>query len=89
MLKITVKVFATLTQFLSQEFLAQHPQAIRSGSPVELELPEDSTLDDLVDLLCLPKELVKVTFVNARAEGSDYRLQAGDEVGMFPPIAGG
>ena len=88
-MKITVKIFATLTQYLSEEFLAQYPQGSRSGSPIELELSEGSTLNDLVNSLDLPKELVKVTFVNGRAEEPDHRLQAGDEVGMFPPIAGG
>jgi len=87
--KITVKVFATLTQYLTQEFLAQYPQGIRSGAPLEVDLSEGSTLDDLVDRLGLPKDLVKVTFVNARAEEPDYRLKSEDVVGIFPPIAGG
>jgi molybdopterin synthase sulfur carrier subunit len=88
-MKVYVKVYASLVESISAAVLAQHPQGVRSGSRLEIELPEGSRLDDLVNHLTLPKELVKLTFVNARAEGLEYGLKPGDEVGIFPPIAGG
>ena len=56
---------------------------------LEIELPPASTLADVVDYLALPREKVRVIFVNGRAQPLDYRLVPGDEVGMFPPIGGG
>jgi molybdopterin converting factor small subunit len=86
---VYVKLYATLTRSVSGPILAQHPQGLRAGSRLEVELPEGSTLTDLVDYLALPKEEIKVSFVNAKAQDMDYRLEPGDEVGIFPPIGGG
>jgi molybdopterin converting factor small subunit len=88
-MKIYVKLYATLASSVSDHIRTQHPQKIRAGSRLELDLPEDSTLVDLVTHLALPKEQVKVTFVNAKARDLDYHLQPGDEVGIFPPVGGG
>lgn len=88
-MKIQVKLFATLVQSLPGPVLAQYPEAVRSGHPFELEIPEGSTLVDLVANLALPIAEIKVIFVNGRAQPLDYRLQAGDTVGIFPPIGGG
>ena len=86
---IYVKLYATLARSVSGPILAQHPQGLRAGSRLEVELPEGSSLADLVNYLALPKEEVKVSFVNAKAQDMDYRLETGDEVGIFPPIGGG
>jgi molybdopterin converting factor small subunit len=88
-MKVSVKLFATLARSVSGTILAQHPQGIRAGQPFEVEMPEGSTLADLVTHLSLPSEQVKVVFVNARARQLAYRLRSGDEVGIFPPIGGG
>jgi len=39
--------------------------------------------------LLSPEDLVKITFVNGIHQDNNYQLQPGDQVGMFPPIAGG
>lgn len=88
-MKVYVKLYATLTRSVSEAILAQYSQGIAAGSRLEVDLPEDSTLDDLVTHLDLPKEQVKVSFVNGKAQELDYRLEPGDEVGIFPPIGGG
>jgi molybdopterin synthase sulfur carrier subunit len=88
-MKVYVKLFAFFTTTVSEAVLAQHPEGIRAGIPIEVELPKSSTLEDLVDFLALPREQVKVTFVNGRAQKLDFHLEPGDEVGVFPPIAGG
>jgi molybdopterin synthase sulfur carrier subunit len=87
--KVSVKLFASLAKSISEAVLAQHPQGIRSGTPLEVKLPEGSTLDDLVDHLALPREELKVFFVNGRARQLDHRLEPGDEIGIFPPVGGG
>jgi molybdopterin synthase sulfur carrier subunit len=86
---VYVKLFANLIKSVSGPFLEQNRQPLRTGARLEVELPAGSSLAELVDYLGLPPELVKLTFVNARARDLDYRLESGDEVGIFPPIGGG
>jgi molybdopterin converting factor small subunit len=88
-MKVTVKLFATLVALLPDRISEHYAQGIRAGSPLEIELPEGSTLADLVDHLTLPREKVRVIFCNGRAQKLDYRLAPGDEVGLFPPVGGG
>ena len=88
-MKVYVKLFATLVQLVPEEIAARYPQGIRAGTLLEIELSPASTLADVVDYLALPREKVRVIFVNGRAQPLDYRLVPGDEVGMFPPIGGG
>ncbi len=88
-MKIYVKLYATLTQYAPEAILGQYAPRAGAGSRLEMGLPEGSTLDDLITHLELPREQVKVIFVNAKARDLDYRLHAGDEIGIFPPIGGG
>ena len=88
-MKVYVKLFATLVQLVPEHIGELYPEGIRAGTPLEIELPQTSTLADLVDYLTLPREKVRVIFVNGRAQPLDYPLVPGDEVGMFPPIGGG
>ncbi len=79
-MRVTVKLYATLHQY---------GRGKRPGAPFDLELPEAATLRDLIDLLKIPPEETRITFVNGLIQESDQRLKDGDEVGMFPPIGGG
>ena len=80
MMRIQVKLFATLCRYFS---------SAAPGIPFEVELPEGATLGDLVSQLNLPRQEVKVFFVGGRARPADWPLEQGDEVGIFPLIAGG
>jgi sulfur carrier protein ThiS len=80
MMRVLVKVFATL----SQRF-----PGVKPGTPFEVELPGQATLADLIRRLDLPQAEVKVVYVNARAQPLTYVLNPGDEVGIFPAIGGG
>ena len=84
-MKVRVRLYAFLAERVSETV----QEGLRPGSPLDLDLPEGSTLADLVDHLTLPKEQVKLTVVNGRLRELDYRLQPEDEVGIFPPVAGG
>ena len=88
-MKISVKLFATLIRDIPETIKGRYPQGIRAGSPLEAELPEGSTLIDLVDHFALPRESVRVVFVNGRVQKLNYRLVPGDQVGIFPPVGGG
>jgi molybdopterin synthase sulfur carrier subunit len=39
--------------------------------------------------LHIPLAEMRLSFVNGRSQETDFRLHTGDEVGLFPPIAGG
>ncbi len=79
-MRVRVKIYATL---------GRHIPDVAPGIPFEVELPDGATVGDLVNRLNLPREEVKVAFVNGRARPIDWRLQANDEVGIFPPVGGG
>ena len=88
-MKVQVKLFATLARSVPGPILAHYPKGIRPGAPLEVELPEGSTLADLVAQMGLPGEELKLTFVNGRSRELDYPLEPGDEIGFFPPVGGG
>jgi molybdopterin synthase sulfur carrier subunit len=52
-------------------------------------LPNGATVGDLVRELDLPKDQVKLVFVNALVRELDHVLADGDELGIFPPVGGG
>jgi sulfur-carrier protein len=79
-MQIRVKLFATLGSYATSG---------AAGVPFEMELSEGMTLDDVVEQLKLPREEVKVFFVNGRSRSMDWVLGPGDEVGIFPFVAGG
>jgi molybdopterin synthase sulfur carrier subunit len=87
--QVCVKLFATLVQAVPETIKGRYPQGIRAGSPLAVELPEGSSLADLVDHLGLPREKVRVVFVNGRAKTLDYALVPEDQVGIFPVVGGG
>ncbi len=80
MTTVHVRVFATLRQY--------YPD-LRLGETMAVELPEGGTVEQLVKRLELPGDLVKIVFVNHVIRGDEHRLGEGDEVGIFPPAAGG
>ena len=79
-MRVRVKLFASLCRYFNRA---------AAGIPFETELPEGATVADLVDLLKLPREEVKVLFVNGRARPIGWPLAPGDDVGIFPLVAGG
>jgi len=86
---IQVKLFAHFAKNVSQAILDENPQGIRAGWAFEVELPQGSSVGDLADYLALPKEEIKITFVNGRARNLEHCLEPGDQVGIFPPVGGG
>ena len=80
-MRVIVKLFAGLKTYAPVEGLP--------GTPFEIELPEGSTLQDVVTYLNLPEEEVKIAFVNGIIQEMDSVLKSGDEIGIFPPVGGG
>jgi len=79
-MQVRVKLYATLSRYLSNK---------APGIPVEIEVPKGTTVGELVNVLKLPLEEVKLFFVKGRARPIDWPLEPGDEVGIFPLIGGG
>ena len=55
----------------------------------ELELPEESSLSDLLKYLTIPEQDAKVIIVNGLAMSVEHKLSNHDVIAIFPPIAGG
>ncbi|MBC8441271.1 MAG: MoaD/ThiS family protein [Deltaproteobacteria bacterium] len=76
MIKIELKLFVTLSRYLPDN----------SGS---LEIPEGTTVEKLIFDVGIPKELVKLIFINGKKQNRSYQLKNNDRVGLFPPVGGG
>lgn len=83
-MKIVFKLFASLADYLPAE---------RRGNIVEIEVPEGTTVGDLIARYRLPEKSAHLVLVNghyvAPAERAGRRLAEGDELAIWPPIAGG
>lgn len=79
-MQVQVRLFATLQPYLP---------AGAGGDGVSLDVPAGTTVRDVADLLRIPGELSCLSVVNGRDASPDQVLTAGDELAMFPPLAGG
>ena len=67
-MQIIVKLYATLVRPVPEQVCERFPNGIRAGDALSVEVADGSTIDDLIRLLGLPPEKVRVTFVNGRAQ---------------------
>ncbi len=79
-MRVVVRLFASLVSFRP---------GTRSAAPFEVELPDSATLGEALDCVGVPLAEAKVVFVNGRARAHDWRLEPGDQLGIFPSIGGG
>jgi molybdopterin converting factor small subunit len=77
-MRVTVRLYASLRDL-----------APAGPGEAEIELPAGTTVADLVARLGIPAGMVRKAFVSGIARDESYVLQPGEEVGLFPPIAGG
>ena len=84
-MKITFKLFATLTDYL--------PPSARHTNVLELEVPADASISRIIEPFGLPPKLVHLVLVNGTFVPPEERLsrtlQDGDTLAIWPPIAGG
>jgi len=79
-IRIRVKLYATLAKYAGASIMHE---------PIEVEIPDNTTLTDLYDRLGIPRDEVKTSFVNSVMQLPEYKLSEGDQVGIFPPVGGG
>lgn len=77
---VHVRLFATLRR---------HYPHVGIGEPMDVELEAGATIGQLITQLRLPADQVKVVFVNGIVREKEHVLNAGDEMGVFPPVGGG
>lgn len=83
-MKVTLKLFATL---------ADHLPAGAEDNQAQIEVAEGESVAEVIARLALPPGLVHLVLVNGsyvapEARGK-RRLSAGDQLALWPPIAGG
>ena len=83
-MKITFKLFATLTDYLPPE---------RNYNALALDVAPDTTIGDLVERFRLPPKQVHLVLVNGIFIAPQLRtsriLSDGDVLAIWPPVAGG
>lgn len=84
-MNITLKLFATLTDYL--------PAESRYTNIVALDVPVASTIVQVIEPYGLPPKMVHLVLVNgvyiAPEKRQEHALVEGDVLAIWPPIAGG
>jgi molybdopterin converting factor small subunit len=84
-MKITFKLFATLTDYL--------PPDARRANQVELDIDPDTPIAQVYEPFGLPDKMVHLVLVNGHYIAPEARatttLVPGDVLAIWPPIAGG
>jgi sulfur-carrier protein len=74
-MKVKVKLFASLRTFGPDEQV--------------VELPDRTTINDVIRSLKIPGSIRLLRIVNGEHRPADHILTDGDDLALFPPIAGG
>jgi len=88
-MRITLKLFAMLTDHLPSDADGGKP----AGNEVALEVAEGASVQGVIDQCRLPPRLVHLVLVNGvyivPQDRAGHALHPGDELAIWPPIAGG
>jgi molybdopterin converting factor small subunit len=79
-MKLEIKLFANFTEFL--------PPGTEKYT-CWLELEEGTTIGQVLEKLKIPDDIPMITLVNGLHRTFEDRLQPGDVLSVFPPVAGG
>ena len=85
-MNVRLKLFATLSDYLP-------PVEERKGNEVALDVPDDTTVAQVIERFNLPRTLVHLVLINGLfvppAARGHRSLTEGDVLAIWPPIAGG
>ncbi len=79
-MQVKIKLFATLRDYLPKD---------SDGRSCQLEIDENTTIEKIISQFNIPEEMPKIILVNGVNGTPDQTLKDGDEVSIFPPVAGG
>ena len=79
-MKLEIKLFANFREFLPPE---------TEKYTCWLELEEGTTIGQVLEKLKIPDDIPMITLVNGLHRTFEDRLQPGDVLSVFPPVAGG
>ncbi|NWG32364.1 MAG: MoaD/ThiS family protein [Rhodocyclaceae bacterium] len=84
-MRITFKLFASLQDYL--------PLEARAKNALSLDLPEGTTLGQVIERFGLPQKSCHLVLIDGRfvppAERATCVLHDGETLAIWPPIAGG
>ena len=88
-MRVTLKLFAMLGDHLPPEAQGQR----RAGNELAVDVPDGTSVQELIDRFRLPSRLVHLVLVNgiyiSAQACAGHVLNADDEVAIWPPIGGG
>lgn len=79
-MEVKVKLFATLRDFLPEN---------SDGKSCQMEIDETTTVEQIITQLKIPEDIPKIILLNGLSGTIDQTLKEGDELSIFPPVAGG
>ena len=84
-MKITLKLFASLTDYL--------PPELKYTNMMAMDIAPGASILDVIKPLALPEKMVHLVLVNGKYIAPEQRasqtLAEGDVLAIWPPIAGG
>lgn len=84
MVQIEFRLFASLIEYLP---------ANASKHSVLLEIPDGTTIHEVIDRIKVPRDKAHLVILNGVyvhfADRDTYKLQQGDILSLWPPVAGG
>lgn len=86
---ITLKLFATLGDYLPRELDGRR----RMHNQLGIDVPASCTVQQVIDRFAIPAGMAHLVLLNGvfvpRDARATRRLDPGDELAIWPPIAGG
>ncbi|MBT8358417.1 MAG: MoaD/ThiS family protein [Desulfobacterales bacterium] len=79
-MKVEVNLYATLKKYMNKETF---------GQSSTIDADDGLCVEDMIQQLKIPSDLVKLIFINGVHGKRDTILKDGDRLGLFPPVGGG
>ena len=79
-MQVKVKLFATLREYLPKD---------SDGRSCLMDIDEKTTIEQIIATFNIPEEIPKIILVNGLNGTMEQTLKEGDELSIFPPVAGG